>query len=81
MTPSRRTVARAIAAHLAAHGWRYRRGSTAPWIEPGAPADGIGWSLLGAAERQRELREVEIARLGLDQGAVVEARLRRHAGV
>lgn len=52
---SRAAVARAIAARLAAAGWRFRRGSTAPWIEPGADDDSAGYSLLGAAARQAEL--------------------------
>ena len=37
-TPSRAAVARAIAAHLVEKGWRFRRGSTAPWIPPDEPA-------------------------------------------
>lgn len=60
----RPTVARAIAARLVAAGWRYRRGSSAPWVEPVSTTyelerqerdDLAGYSLLGAAERQAEL--------------------------
>jgi hypothetical protein len=55
-------VRRAVAARLIAAGWRFRRGSTAPWIPPDSPpprAQGpgmpAGYSLLGAAERQAEI--------------------------
>ena len=54
---SRSSVARAIAAVLVARGWRYRRGSSAPWVPPGAGDDAAGYSLLGAAARQAELDE------------------------
>jgi hypothetical protein len=30
----RRSIARAIAARLLASGWRFRRGSSAPWVAP-----------------------------------------------
>lgn len=50
-----RSVARAIAAVLVARGWRYRRGSSAPWMPPDENAAGDGYSLLGAAARQAEL--------------------------
>jgi hypothetical protein len=46
-----------IAAVLIAKGWRFRRGSTAPWIPPAeAPptTQQPGYSLLGAAARQAE---------------------------
>lgn len=39
---SRAQVARAIAARLVAAGWRFRRGSTAPWVEPDADDDSAG---------------------------------------
>ena len=49
-------VRRAIAAHLVDAGWRFRRGSTAPWIPPDEPVDtAAGYSLLGAAGYQAEL--------------------------
>lgn len=54
--PSRSAAARAIATRLVAAGWRYRRGSTAPWVPPGEfDGEHAGYSLLGAAERQAEI--------------------------
>jgi hypothetical protein len=48
-------VRAAIARRLIDTGWRFRPGSTAPWIEPGAPPDAVGYSLIGAAARQAEI--------------------------
>jgi hypothetical protein len=56
-----RSVRRAIAAYLVSKGWRFRRGSAAPWLAPAQRTHEAGYSLLGAAKRQVDLERASTA--------------------